>query len=121
MMALKSGHPLFTDLAPIKSPGKTLISTMGNKVADMVDIDQIPSVYSFDEIMNLSEPSSRGPWGNWRFKKSTNELVFKRDYYSVDLDDCKTSAAVLDWIFQLHGKAWITDADVRSANPQSAE
>lgn len=29
--------------------------------------------------------------------------------YEVDLDECGTSAAVLDWIVQVAGKIWATD------------
>ena len=28
--------------------------------------------------------------------------------YDVDLEQCETSAQVLDWIFQIHRKAWST-------------
>jgi hypothetical protein len=35
----------------------------------------------------------------------------KKDHiYEVDLDQCKTAAACLDWIHQLHEKSWF-DAD----------
>ncbi len=29
--------------------------------------------------------------------------------YEVDLERCRTSAEVLDWIFQVAGKTWCTD------------
>jgi putative alpha-1,2-mannosidase len=29
-------------------------------------------------------------------------------FYEIDLERCNTPAQMLDWIYQLHGKAWVT-------------
>lgn len=74
----------------------------------------IPRVYTYQEILDMPDPDAAGTWGNWRYEESTNEIVFKDEMiYAVDLDTCKTSAGVLDWIFQVHKKRFITDADMR--------
>ncbi|ABK18103.1 hypothetical protein Sfum_2423 [Syntrophobacter fumaroxidans MPOB] len=31
-----------------------------------------------------------------------------RHVYEIDLERCTTPAQLLDWIFQLHGKTWMT-------------
>jgi hypothetical protein len=51
-------------------------------------------------------------WGRWRLKRPY--LVFwmdNREVYWVDLREAKTSAQVLDWIFQLATKSWMTPQD----------
>ena len=45
------------------------------------------------------------------FVKARKEFVFLQDgreIYWVDTDRCGTCAELLDWIFQLHGKAWVS-------------
>ncbi len=52
-------------------------------------------------------------WGKWEFDPSIK--VLRHDdakYYEVDLEDMETSAAMLDWIFQLHGKTWCARHDI---------
>jgi len=49
---------------------------------------------------------------------STAEVVIDNAFgngndYRVDLERCTTSAEILDWIMQLHGKSWMT-ADLLS-------
>jgi hypothetical protein len=51
--------------------------------------------------------------GKWRVKWST--LVLEHDDghgYEVDLEDCTTCAQVLDWIFHLRDKTWLTSTDI---------
>ena len=50
-------------------------------------------------------PTSWGPWVLWR---ESLELVHEGEDYAVDLEWCRTSAEVLDWIAQIDGKAWGT-------------
>lgn len=64
-------------------------------------------------------PRRRTPdWGGWLLRRETRELAlpvhrslidFGDDAYAVDLDDCRTSAQVLDWICQVASKSWATD------------
>jgi hypothetical protein len=52
-------------------------------------------------------------WGPWRFDSSRVVLDCHdgdRWIYEVDLEHCRTSAEVLDWIMQVAGKNWATDA-----------
>ena len=50
-------------------------------------------------------------WGRWQLVDDL--LVYDRGIYEVPLAECTTSAQVLDWIIQLHGKAWLTAQDLR--------
>ena len=57
----------------------------------------------------------RTTWGRWVYHPDTFVLRFAEgttDEYEVDLDRCKTSAEVLDWIFQVSKKGWVTAAEV---------
>lgn len=44
--------------------------------------------------------------GKWVFhpENLTLELVHRHYWYEVDLERCGTSAAMLDWVFQVHGR-----------------
>ncbi len=53
-------------------------------------------------------------WGNWELNLQNMSIEYFEDgewLYGVDLEECRTSAEILDWIFQVHTKAWITDKD----------
>lgn len=58
----------------------------------------------------------RAQWGPWQFHQDTMTLEYKNGkkdwWYEVDLDRCKTSAQILDWIFQLHEKTWTDYEDI---------
>lgn len=45
-------------------------------------------------------------WGNWTLSSSTYELIYKNGYYHVDLDRCRDSGQVLDWIQHITGKTF---------------
>jgi hypothetical protein len=45
-------------------------------------------------------------WGNWEFDPKNLTLEHKGEGYEIDLERIHTSAAVLDWIFQIQGKSW---------------
>jgi hypothetical protein len=49
-----------------------------------------------------------GDGGAWRL--NPRYRVLTHPDYEVDLDDCLTSAEVLDWIMQVAGKTWADDA-----------
>lgn len=49
-------------------------------------------------------------WGCWQLKLSNLTLEQTcRPWYYIDLERCRTSAAVLDWICQVAGKQWATN------------
>ena len=46
-------------------------------------------------------------WGNWVLDASTRQLFYEGVYhYHVDLDRCRDSAQVLDWIQHICGKTF---------------
>lgn len=49
-------------------------------------------------------------WGPWSLDTETRVLDGPKGYY-VDLDQCQTSAQVLDWVVQVATKSW-ADAEV---------
>src|SRR6266404_8964624 len=50
-------------------------------------------------------------WGNWLFKPNNLTLTHSVEGYEIDFEEIHSSAAILDWIFQIHGKPW---ADART-------
>lgn len=65
---------------------------------------------SADELLAMKFPLKR-KYGPWTFKKRGMYLDYQNGRYYVDLNDCNTSAQILDWICQVNGKPWAT-ADV---------
>jgi hypothetical protein len=45
-------------------------------------------------------------WGDWKLSKSTETLDNKPNGYSIPLGEIGSSAAMLDWIFQIQAKSW---------------
>lgn len=44
-------------------------------------------------------------WGEWSFDPKALIIVHAMGY-EIDLEQVNSSAAILDWIFQIHGKTW---------------
>lgn len=42
----------------------------------------------------------------WKFNKAN--LTLECEYYEIDLERCNSPAEILDWIFQVKNKGWIT-------------
>lgn len=58
----------------------------------------------------------RNRWGAWTYRVNrTLECRNERGgyIYDVDLDRCRTSAEVLDWIFQITAKTWASPEIVK--------
>ncbi len=57
--------------------------------------------------------STHREFGGWSLDRERLCLVWQdedgREVYEVDLEQCRTSAAMLDWIMQIAGKLWATD------------
>ena len=57
-------------------------------------------------------------WGRWQYNPSSHclEIVKQKGghkfTYEVDLNRCNTGAKLLDWIYQVQGKNWISPDDV---------
>ena len=50
-------------------------------------------------------------WGNWKLNPETRQLEYNdgdSNTYEINVDDMNSSAPTLDWIYQLHGKTWMT-------------
>lgn len=47
-----------------------------------------------------------GPWTH----NATTRTIEHENTYQVDLDRCRTSAEVLDWIVQISHKSWADEA-----------
>lgn len=53
--------------------------------------------------------------GPWKFDPGLLVITHAaQPGYQVDVESMSTSAEVLDWIFQLHGKPWVQPADMAS-------
>ena len=45
-------------------------------------------------------------WGPWVFDPKNLTLRHEKEGYEIDLEEIDSSAAILDWIFQIQGKGW---------------
>ena len=73
--------------------------------------DGMPRAFTAAELFGwLRNRASRTEWGCWRY--CLNRTLECRDghgyLYEIDLDRCRTSAEVLDWIMQVNAKTWAT-------------
>lgn len=59
-------------------------------------------------------------WGRWWYEPTTHCLNIKKQIgpithsYDVDLDRCDTGSRLLDWIYQVKHKNWISADDISS-------
>lgn len=62
----------------------------------------------------LKRPRRTPQFGGWSLDRRTLCLVLRDvngdDLYEIDLERCRTSAQLLDWVMQVAGKLWATDA-----------
>ena len=58
---------------------------------------------------------STSEWGHWSYDSIQFTLTYWNEphEYEVDLDRCRTSAEVLDWVFQVSHKEWMTPEGIR--------
>jgi hypothetical protein len=59
-------------------------------------------------IKSLMDKPQQRQWGEWAYNPDNYTLTYAGKGYEVALDEITTSAEMLDWIFQLHGKSWVT-------------
>jgi hypothetical protein len=50
--------------------------------------------------------------GGWVYDPETLVVCYGEDEYEVDLEQCSTSAQILDWICQFASKSWATSEAV---------
>lgn len=76
-----------------------------------ITLDDIDTAVSRD----AARRRERRCWGRWHLDTNTLELIATdthgRGIYFIDLERMGTSAAVLDWIFQVTGKTWCSRKD----------
>ena len=61
-------------------------------------------------------------WGRWRFNQENLTLTLEATdgpfdptggfFYEIDVEKCGTPAQMLDWIFQMEAKIFVTDKDL---------
>jgi len=73
--------------------------------------------FSKDFEGELREKIKQNKWGRWKYNPDNHclEIVKKHGSmrsYEVDLDRCDTSARLLDWIYQVKHKSWISPDDI---------
>lgn len=51
-------------------------------------------------------------WGNWELRVEIMCIEHSVNGYQISLDECLTSAQVLDWIFQMRAKTWVTPEEM---------
>ena len=56
-------------------------------------------------------PTTR--WGKWSYDAKRFTLTYGPENYDVELNECRNSAEVLDWILQVTHKTWMTPHGVR--------
>jgi hypothetical protein len=76
------------------------------------------SAMTMEQILNEYAPPKLfhgRRWGSWVLDVERWCLVFedKPYFYEVDLERIRDSAAALDWIYQILGKAWATSRVMR--------
>lgn len=57
----------------------------------------------------MDKPKNGTTWGTWQYNEKRLTLTYSgyNHYrYEIDLEECDTSAEVLDHIFQVQTKAW---------------
>ncbi len=68
------------------------------------------SVGMEEALAQWAAPPHQGDrWGRWTYWQ--NRTLNHDGGYQVDLDRCKSAAAVLDWIAQVSAKTWCTRED----------
>ena len=66
----------------------------------------------------LKEKIKKNNWGRWKYNPETHCLEITKYignikyWYEVDLIRCNKSSKLLDWIYQVQGKSWISPDDV---------
>jgi hypothetical protein len=65
-----------------------------------------------------AQQEKRFNWGNWKLNHETPVLEYANfslngaGFYEIDLDRMTSSAEMLDAIFQVAGKRWISNEDI---------
>jgi hypothetical protein len=66
--------------------------------------------YTLADLMTVEVPRPRqgDRWGPWVYHARSRELWHEDEGYAIDLDRCGSCAGLLDTIFHVSGKAWMT-------------
>ena len=78
--------------------------------------EEKPLSWPLPTIWDSPDEDDDNDFGHWIHNQSNNTLEYHdnegRFLYYVDFDRCRTSAQVLDWIFQIHQKDWCSAQDM---------
>lgn len=102
-------------IGPALGVARAGLLTRGIKLSPLESLPVlVNATHSDGEIMIEADLDDWGPW-----KLDTEHLVLVREAprregggYEVDLEECKTSAEVLDWICQVAMKLWADERTV---------
>jgi hypothetical protein len=76
--------------------------------------DIIKRGYLMDYL--VKQPSHGDRWGNWELDTNLLVLIYRgrqgHNEYEIDLEKIDGSAEMLDWIFQLNSKSWVSRKDM---------
>jgi len=66
---------------------------------------------SVEKFMSLAEEEHRKRveslrWGDWVYHKGHMTLTNLKYDYEIDLEEVRSSAGILDWIYQIFDKGW---------------
>ena len=67
---------------------------------------------NFEELISDLTPRHGQTWGKWQLDTDLYTLTHSDHDYEIRLDEINTCAQMLDWIFQLRKKTWITNEDM---------
>lgn len=70
--------------------------------------EQVGVVSLKDVMQELLNRKLSGRWGDWKLTADRGALEYEPNGYYIEFYRMRTSAAVLDWIFQIEGKSWAT-------------
>ncbi len=73
-----------------------------------IDIERLLSL-SPEELMELREKERPHPAVEFDRRNLVLKVHHGKTWYEIDLERCNDPAQILDWIFQLNGKTWITN------------
>lgn len=72
-----------------------------------------PNFYSAGDLYSMpeSKPAHGDTWGRFTFRRDNLTLEHGLYGYYIDLERCKTPAQLLDYMFQIEAKTWMTLED----------
>ena len=63
------------------------------------------------EILRLIQPVKQN-FGNWLYNADNKTLTHTKAWYEIDLERVTSADDMIDWIFQVSPKLWVTRKDL---------